>query len=48
MELNFGYVVRHVMYRLWSKVCTKLLNRSFYMIYFVFMLFCLIDFCSKM
>jgi hypothetical protein len=38
MDLNFGYVARHVMYRLWTKNCTKLLNRSVYMIYFAFML----------
>jgi hypothetical protein len=38
MELNFGYVVRNAMCRLWTIICTKFLSRSFNMIYFVFML----------
>jgi hypothetical protein len=38
MELNFGYVVRNAMCSLWTKTCTKLLSRSFNMIYLVFML----------
>jgi hypothetical protein len=39
MELNFGYVARYVLCRLWSKNCTKLLSKSFNMIYFAFMLY---------
>jgi hypothetical protein len=41
MELNFGYVAKLVMNSLWTKICTKLLNNSFIMNYFVFMLFLL-------
>jgi hypothetical protein len=41
MELKFGYVDRLVMIRLWTKNCTKLLNISFVMNYFAFMLFLL-------
>jgi hypothetical protein len=35
MELNFGYVARYAMCRLWTKNCTKLLSISFIIIYFV-------------
>jgi hypothetical protein len=41
MELIFGYVAILVMNSLWIKICTKLLNRSFIVNYFVFMLFLL-------
>jgi hypothetical protein len=41
MELDFGYVARLVMNSVWTKNCTKLFNRSFYMNYFAFMLFLL-------
>jgi uncharacterized protein with PQ loop repeat len=41
MELNFGYVARLVIFILSTKNCTKLVNRSFIMNYFAFMLFLL-------
>jgi hypothetical protein len=34
-ELNFGYVVSTGMCRPYAKNCTKLLKKTFYMIYFV-------------
>jgi hypothetical protein len=41
MKLNVGYVAIIFMNRLWTKKCTKLLNITFYMNYFAFMLFLL-------
>jgi hypothetical protein len=38
-ELVFGYVVSNSMCRLYEKIDTKLLSKSFIMIYLVFMLF---------
>jgi hypothetical protein len=37
LKLHFGYVVRHVMCMLYTKICINLLSKYFNMIYFVFM-----------
>jgi hypothetical protein len=38
MDPRFGYVVSNAMCMLYTKTCTKLLSKSFNMIYFVFIM----------